>query len=76
MPLRKSSNESVLLDGESVDCRMENGCLCFRVPPSLHEARAELCARIKRTAHPHDSIAAEPTFSVPRLFYDNQMGVI
>ena len=50
MPPRKSSNESVLLDGESVDCRMENGCLCFRVPPSLHEARAELCACIERAA--------------------------
>ncbi len=30
----------VLLDGAAVDCRMENGCLCFRVPASLHEARA------------------------------------
>ena len=39
MPPRKSSNESVLLDGTAVDCRVENGCLCFRVPASLHEAR-------------------------------------
>ena len=39
MTLRKSSNESALPDGAAVDCRMENGCLCFRVPPSLHEAR-------------------------------------
>ncbi len=29
----------VLLDGELIDCRMEGGCLCFRVPVSLHEAR-------------------------------------
>ena len=50
MTLRKSSNESALLDGAAVDCRMENGCLCFRVPPSLHEARAELCACIERAA--------------------------
>ena len=40
MPLRKSSNESALPDGAAVDCRVENGCLCFRVPVSLHEARA------------------------------------
>ena len=32
--------DSGLLDGAAVDCRMENGCLCFRVPPSLHDARA------------------------------------
>ena len=29
----------VLLDGTAIDCRMEGGCLCFRVPVSLHEAR-------------------------------------